>query len=162
PGANLFVGLRGPGAPPATPGVTPGASGVSSAGPPAAGAGSVASDAGDVIIFTAVGGRIPTARPAASVASADPAVLADDLAELVRAFETSPTSVADLSADVVGPASVKTGPPERSVDPSSAGSAATRNAPTGADSSAGASAGAHSAPGASARVAVGASAADSP
>jgi diaminohydroxyphosphoribosylaminopyrimidine deaminase/5-amino-6-(5-phosphoribosylamino)uracil reductase len=107
-GAKMFIGL-GAGA--------AGAAAESAAGPVsgAAGAASVAtvSLAGDVLIFAAIGGGISAAGPArsGSAASAGAAALAGDMAELVNAFETSPTAVAARSADLAGPMSVKTESP---------------------------------------------------
>jgi diaminohydroxyphosphoribosylaminopyrimidine deaminase / 5-amino-6-(5-phosphoribosylamino)uracil reductase len=66
---------------------------------------------GDVLIFTAVGGGLSAAGATRSAAPVDPSTLAGDLAELVNAFETSPTSVAARSADLAGPVSVKSETP---------------------------------------------------
>jgi diaminohydroxyphosphoribosylaminopyrimidine deaminase/5-amino-6-(5-phosphoribosylamino)uracil reductase len=102
PGAKMFVGLGAPGA--------------ASAGH----ANDTAAAGGDVLIFTAAGGGVPTAKPAPSVVPtesagpADSADLAEGMAALVNAFETSPAAVPVRSADVAGPSSVKT-----SVAPSS-------------------------------------------
>lgn len=90
-GAKLFVGL-----------------GAGATGPTSVAAASLA---GDVLIFTAIGGGVSAAGPARSAAPADPAALAGDIAELVNAFETSPTSMAARSADLAGPVSVKTEAP---------------------------------------------------
>jgi len=87
PGAKMFVGL--------------GASMAASADAPGAAAG--ATLGGDVLIFAAAGGHVPIASPTSSNASADSTDLADDLASLVSAFETSPTTVVAGA----GPASVK-------------------------------------------------------
>jgi diaminohydroxyphosphoribosylaminopyrimidine deaminase / 5-amino-6-(5-phosphoribosylamino)uracil reductase len=69
--------------------------------------------AGEVLIFTATGGGVSAAGPAQAAAPGDPAALAGDMAELVSAFEMSPTSVAARSADLVGPVSVKAETPVR-------------------------------------------------
>jgi riboflavin biosynthesis pyrimidine reductase/pyrimidine deaminase RibD-like protein len=71
----------------------------------------VASPAGDVLIFAAVGGGISATGPARSAAPSGPAALVGDMAELVNAFEKSPTAVAARSADLAGPVSVKTESP---------------------------------------------------
>src|ERR1700730_3501949 len=84
PGAKMFVGLG-------------------------ASAGTAATGGGDVLIFAAAGGGVPTANFAPLAASTDAPDLAEDMAALVNALETSPAAVPTRAADVAGPASAKTG-----------------------------------------------------
>jgi diaminohydroxyphosphoribosylaminopyrimidine deaminase/5-amino-6-(5-phosphoribosylamino)uracil reductase len=114
PGAKMFVGLGAAGAPSgADRGETTVAARATAGAPAAVG---VAASGGDVLIFAAAGGGVPTANPAPSVVPmgaaglADSADLAEDMAALVNAFETSPAAVAVRSADVAGPSSAS--PPD--------------------------------------------------
>jgi riboflavin biosynthesis pyrimidine reductase/pyrimidine deaminase RibD-like protein len=75
--------------------------------------GAAASLGGDVLIFTAVGGEVSASGSARTAALVDSSTLNGDLAELVNAFETSPTSVAARYADLAGPISTKTEAPAR-------------------------------------------------
>lgn len=75
---------------------------------------------GDVVVFAAEGGVVSTATGAARSAPVEPSMLADDMAELVSAFETSPTSVAVREADLTGPVSVKTEAEQSAPDKGSA------------------------------------------
>jgi riboflavin biosynthesis pyrimidine reductase/pyrimidine deaminase RibD-like protein len=77
------------------------------AGRAGAAAGAITTPEGDVLIFTAVGSGPSAAGSARPAVPVDPSALAGDLAELVNAFETSPTSVAARSVDLAGPVSVK-------------------------------------------------------
>jgi diaminohydroxyphosphoribosylaminopyrimidine deaminase / 5-amino-6-(5-phosphoribosylamino)uracil reductase len=100
-GAKMFVGLgasRVGGVAAAASGSAAGAVAVAAAAP-----------AGDILIFTAIGGGVSAAgsERSGSAAPAGPAALAGGIAELVNAFETSPTSVAARSADLAGPVSMK-------------------------------------------------------
>ena len=116
--------------------------------------------AGDVLIFTAIGGGVSASGAArsGSAAAAAPAALAGDMAELVNAFETSPTSVAARSADLAGPVSEKTEAPVPAAQAASS-STGDRSAATAAAGLAGASSGAGvSAAGVSAAGAAGAAA----
>ena len=92
--------------------------GLGAAGAGAAGAG--AAIGGDVLIFTALGGGNPTSNAARSSAAVGTTTLSDDIAELVNAFESSPTSVSARSADVSGLASTKSDAPPAVVGASSA------------------------------------------
>jgi diaminohydroxyphosphoribosylaminopyrimidine deaminase/5-amino-6-(5-phosphoribosylamino)uracil reductase len=113
PGAKMFVGLGVPAAGGGA-GTAARAGGVA-ANPAAGGLAGTAIDTasvgaaagGDVLIFAAAGGGVPPANPVSSAAPTDSADLADDMAALVNAFETSPTAVAARSADVTGQAGVK-------------------------------------------------------
>jgi riboflavin biosynthesis pyrimidine reductase len=100
---------------PAGPGLAAARTGGAVASAPAATATPLATAAlaGDVLIFTAIGGGASAvgAARSGSAAGAGTAALAGDMAELVNAFETSPTSVAARSADLAGPVSVKTEAP---------------------------------------------------
>jgi diaminohydroxyphosphoribosylaminopyrimidine deaminase/5-amino-6-(5-phosphoribosylamino)uracil reductase len=75
PGAKMFVGLGARASAAAT-----------ASGSPAA--------MGDVLIFTAIGSSGSRADPAGTGVPMDPATLAQDMAELVNAFESSPGAVA--------------------------------------------------------------------
>jgi riboflavin biosynthesis pyrimidine reductase/pyrimidine deaminase RibD-like protein len=119
PGAKMFVGL--------------GASAVASGG-----AVPGAAD-GDVLIFTAAGAGVPTANPVLSGALTEPADLAEDMAALVNALETSPTAAAARSADIAGPASMKTS--ANTDAPASAGASGTPPSGAAAKGTAGAAAG---------------------
>jgi len=89
-GAKLFAGLGGVG--------------LSAPGTATVGAGAV----GDVLIFAATdGGLSATGGGPRAAAVVDPSALAGDMAELVNAFETSPTSVAARSDSVAGAVAVK-------------------------------------------------------
>jgi diaminohydroxyphosphoribosylaminopyrimidine deaminase/5-amino-6-(5-phosphoribosylamino)uracil reductase len=117
-GARMFVGVAADGA-----GVAAGAAAARAGGAGEAAPAAAAALAGDVLIFTAIGGGVSAAGPARSgSAAAGTTALADDMAELVNAFETSPTAVAARSADLAGPVSVKTEPPS-SAAPASGASA---------------------------------------
>jgi len=100
-GAKVFAG--GVGSP------APGAAGApGGAGSAAGGAGAVSGAvSGGVVVFTAEGGGVSAATGAARSAPVDRSVLADGMAELVSAFETSPTSVAAREGDLAGAVSVK-------------------------------------------------------
>jgi len=116
-GAKVFAGVGGVGSPALGVAGAPGGAGsadaaaVGAAGPAGAagGAGAVSGAvSGGVVVFTAEGGGgVSAATGAARSAPVDRSVLADDMAELVSAFETSPTSVAAREADLAGPVSVK-------------------------------------------------------
>ena len=130
-GAKMFVGLGGGGS-----GAAGAAGAAGSAGGAAGRAGGVAgSPGGDVLIFTAVGGGLSAAGSTRSATPVDPSTLAGDLAELVNAFETSPTSVAARSADLAGPVSVKSETPASGVaapTAAAAGATVSAGAPVGA------------------------------
>ena len=121
-GARLFAGLSGVGGAGAGSAERPaGAPGVGGAGIGVAGAGAAVSTAagvggtlagsavvgGPVVVFVAAGGGFSVASGAARAAVADSSALADDMAELVSAFETSPASVAARVGDLGGATSLK-------------------------------------------------------
>src|SRR3569833_70936 len=91
-GAKLFAGL-----------------GVGLAGSSVGGAAKApAVAAGEVLVFAATGGGLSVnAGGPRAAAVTDPSTLAGDMAELVTAFEASPTSVAARTDGVAGPVSVK-------------------------------------------------------
>ncbi len=86
PGAKLFAG---------EPGAAGAGEGAKAVKPdPAADAG------GQVIVFTAVGGGVPTAKAAVSASDADATDLGEDIADLVKAFESRPSSVTARSDEL--------------------------------------------------------------
>ncbi len=112
------------------------AGGAAASGGTAAIAGLPVAVGGEVLIFTAVGGGLSAAGPARSAGPVDPSALADDLAELVNAFETSPTSVAARSAEMAGPVSVRTEAPGAAAAAFGPGGSAAGAHPAGAGAAA--------------------------
>src|SRR3954462_3711787 len=104
PGAKMFASLAGAVAGGgARVGVANVAAGVAS------GAGVVG---GPVLIFAAADGSFAAnAGVERGAVISDPSTLSDDMAELVNAFETSPTAVSARTDTVAGPVSVKAEPP---------------------------------------------------
>jgi len=82
-----------------------GAAGAGAARAPGAAAGGAAGAGGDVVIFAAADGGLSAAPGGTGVVGSSK--LPGDMAELVNAFETSPTSVAAREDTVAGPVSVK-------------------------------------------------------
>jgi riboflavin biosynthesis pyrimidine reductase/pyrimidine deaminase RibD-like protein len=156
-GAKMFAGLGGGGV------------GAAGAGTGAA-AGAITTPGGDVLIFTAVGGGLSAAGSARPAVPVDPAALAGDLAELVNAFETRPTSVTARSADLAGPVSVKAEVPGAASVAASGplqsralrAPAATATAVRGAESASGADVAAQAGAGTSAAAVIGAVGGSSP
>ena len=85
---------------------------------------------GPVLIFAAAdGGFAATAGVGRGAVISDPSTLSDDMAELVSAFETSPTAVSARTDTVAGPVSVKAEPRTSSPAQAAASSKAATTAP---------------------------------